>query len=198
MKKCIICGNTSFGPGPNGRMSKLGLPPRCNTCQSLERHRAFRCVAIALNKILDFQKMRALQFSTDRAFDPSWFSEFETSIWGGENSLDVQNIDRKDCSYDFVICNHVIEHVADDYAAVRELVRICSETGLVFLSFPDPLNRDNTSDWGYPKQENHGHYRIYGRDARERFREVLSNVFLIEVVATFRSRINLDTYLVGK
>ena len=161
---CNICGSTNFGLGPGGRLSAdTNMLPRCEKCQSLERHRAFRSALEALRSDA-FSLLRALQFSEDRAVNPTWFSSHEVSIWNGVNSLDLQSIDRPDESYDIVICNHVIEHVADDRSAVRELFRILRPKGFIFLSFPDPLRLGQTRDWGFPDKRQHGHYRVYGRD----------------------------------
>jgi SAM-dependent methyltransferase len=177
MKICNVCGNDSFGEGPGGRLSKLGLMPRCEQCQSLERHRAFRKVADQLSKKFDFKSMAALQFSKDLAFNAEWFNAHLLSVYGGVNSLDLQCIDLKSESFDIVICNHVIEHIQNDYAGLAELIRIVSNSGFVFLSFPDPLGLTKTRDWGYPDEKKHGHYRIYGADAVEKFRPLLDSVF---------------------
>jgi hypothetical protein len=72
-----------------------------------------------------------------------------------------------------VICSHVLEHVADDIAGLRELIRITSKHGFVFMAVPDPINRAVTADWGYPEERQHGHYRLYGRDIQERFRKAI-------------------------
>ncbi len=44
MTICNICENDTFGAGPGGRMSLTGASPRCEKCQSLERHRIYRKV----------------------------------------------------------------------------------------------------------------------------------------------------------
>jgi len=180
---CNICGGNSFGPGPGGRMSaETLLPPRCIHCQSLERHRAFRS-AMNMLRSEDWRSKRVLQFSEDRAVDASWFDLHDVSVYGGENSLDLQAIDRDDESYDIVICNHVMEHVADDQAALKELYRVVRPNGFVFLSFPDPLRRQNTNDWGYPDGRQHGHYRVYGRDIYSRMIAVLPNATIYRSLA---------------
>ncbi len=43
----------------------------------------------------------------------------------------------RDGQFDFVICNHVIEHIANPIALVRELFRIVTPGGLVVLAVPD-------------------------------------------------------------
>lgn len=183
-QSCNICGDNSLGPGPGGRMSYDGVsPPRCTSCQSLERHRAFRSVFDLLNDN-SFNTASVLQFSTDRSNDAKWFASHEISEYEAQNPLDLQNIDRPNNTYDIVVCNHVIEHVADDRAAMRELLRVTKDSGFVFLSFPDPLRLEETTDWGYPDDKQHGHYRLYGQDVRQKFKEELPAVHVFAVTGT--------------
>lgn len=97
------------------------------------------------------------------------FTTFEVSQYGGPNSLDLQSIDRENKAYDMVIVNHVLEHVADDLAALKELDRVCSSTGVVALSVPDLLRIARTREYGRRRDDKHGHYRVYGPDIVERF-----------------------------
>ena len=53
-----------------------------------------------------------------------------------------------DCSFDVVFSHEVIEHVADDSAAAREMVRVLAPGGRIVLFCPNRL---------YPF-ETHGHY----------------------------------------
>ena len=178
---CNICGGNRFGDGPGGRKSPFThRRPKCVECGSLERHRFIRGV---WSRILDhdFRGMRAIQFSSDRAVDPRWFDSVEVSIFGRRNSLDLQAIDRADGVYDVAICNHVLEHVEKDLEGFRELVRILKPDGFLQFSVPFPQGRSDTEEWGYPKPERHGHYRIYGRDLVERFADAQSGVRILEV-----------------
>lgn len=172
--KCPICGGTEFGPGPKGRHSPNGALPRCAGCQSLERHRIFRIMFDRLGPA-SFSGWTAIQFSPDATIDPSWFAAHELSVYGGSSSLDIQKIDRPDASYDLVACSHVIEHVGDDRAALHELLRIAKPDGLLYLAFPDPFREEVTRDWGFPKPEKHGHWRVYGADVVERFKAYIPN-----------------------
>lgn len=167
MKTCPICGNRSFGLGPNGRKSFDGVSlPRCTRCQSLERHRALREFWMRFPKEFLIDR-KVLQFSPDRSVDARWFGSYEVSVYGGENSIDIQHIDRPDGQYDIVICVHVLEHIQDDRLALREMLRIISPLGFILLAVPSPFHREKTVDWGFPKQEEHGHYRVYGGDIGE-------------------------------
>lgn len=177
--QCNICGHTEFGQGPNGRASVEGdCPPRCLGCQSLERHRAFRAAMHTLGRAR-FERRTVLQFSQDPALPAEWQIALEVSIYDGPNSLDLQAVDRPDASYDVVICNHVLEHVADDVAALRELVRIVRPDGFVFLSFPDPLRYDTTHNWGKADPTRHGHYRVYGKDVAGFLRSTLPDIAML-------------------
>lgn len=166
---CAICGGDSFGIGPGGRRAVTGALPRCENCQSLERHRAIRGF---FDRIYDrdlFGRLDVLQFSKDPAVRPEWFRHYEYSVYEGHNSLDMQNIQRDTHSYDLVISNHVLEHVPSDGDALQELCRVVKDDGIVFLTVPDPERRATTTDWGYPDANRHGHFREYGSDIAERF-----------------------------
>jgi len=134
-----------------------------------------------LQKPLNFSRLRVLQFSHDRTVEGRWFKSYELSIYHGRRSLDIQRIDRPSGSYDFVICNHVLEHVADDAKALMEMVRITSEQGFVFLTVPTPHRLTTTKEWGNPDEKQHGHYRIYGKDIVTRFERSIPETISIEI-----------------
>jgi SAM-dependent methyltransferase len=177
---CNICGGTRFEPGPNQRMSSTGRAPRCSQCRSLERHRQLRRVYAFLPA--DFLAgLDVLQLSPDIGVDPAWFRSYEVSEYGGANSLDLQAIDRPDARYDLVICNHVLEHVADDRQGLRELLRVTRAEGFVQITVPSPYTRATTVDWGFPDARAHGHYRGYGRDFLARFGQARADARLLQV-----------------
>ncbi len=179
---CNICGGREFELGPNGRKSSTGKLPRCTGCQSLERHRQLRQIYVQLPSSY-LASLEVLQLSPDIGVDPSWFRSYEVSVFQGENSLDLEAIDRADASYDLIICNHVLEHVADDRKGLRELIRIMRSQGFLQVTVPTPYTRTITVDWGYPKPEAHGHYRGYGKDFIHRFRKAHSGAITLQVEA---------------
>lgn len=179
---CNICGGREFELGPNNRKSSTGKPPRCRGCQSLERHRQLRQIYAQMPPSY-LADLEVLQLSPDIGVDPSWFKSYEVSVFQGENSLNLEAIDRADASYDLVICNHVLEHVADDRKGLRELIRIVRPQGFLQITVPTPYTRAVTVDWGYPKPEAHGHYRGYGKDFIRRFREAHPKAITLQVEA---------------
>ena len=79
--------------------------------------------------------------------EEKWFGGFEVSIYGSNNSLDLQEIEREDGLYDIVICNHVLEHVENDRQAFREILRILKPAGFLQFSVPSPTQYTKTKDW---------------------------------------------------
>jgi SAM-dependent methyltransferase len=179
-KVCNICGGTSYIPGPLGRMALNGEPPQCRKCGSLERHRILRSVWSAISGPM-LKEMSALQFSRDPSVEPDWFCNFEESIYGNINSIDIQAIDRSDESYDVIICNQILEHVEKDTFAFQELVRILKPNGFLQLTVPNPIARQVTEDWGYAKTEFHGHYRHYGIDLIDTFNNACPGIYMLYI-----------------
>jgi SAM-dependent methyltransferase len=92
---------------------------------------------------------------------------------------DVQRLPLADASFDAVLCHHVLEHVADDRAALAELHRVLRPGGWALLQSPirkelaetledaavtDPRERERL----YGQSD---HLRQYGRDYGARLRE---------------------------
>lgn len=178
---CNICGGTKFKPGPGGRLSTTGLLPRCVKCAALERHRIFRGMFDQF-RTSNFKELSCLMFSRDPTVADNWFASLRHSIYGTETSLDVQNIALAKDAYDVVICNHVLEHVPRYQDGFRELVRVAR--AFAFISFPDPHVREVTDDWGYPKPDQHMHYRMFGADIEKRFTVMLPGIKIARAVGT--------------
>lgn len=177
---CNICLGTEFVPGGGGRIHRR-MPPRCKKCGSLERHRVvysfYQKIPLHVR-----QSFKTIQFSIDESIDYSWFKNFERSVYGGRNSLDLMQINRPNSIYDLVICNHVLEHVKNDQQAIAELLRIAKPDGIVQISAPDPLYNEKTRDWGEADPKQWGHYRHYGDDILERLRLPLANTYVLSTI----------------
>lgn len=181
--ECNICGGILFKEGPFGRKTKTGKLPACSHCGSLERHRLIRRVWDCFPlETLNYKQV--LQFSSEPTVEEKWFGGFEVSVYGHSNSLDLQEIERDNCSYDIVICNHVLEHVEKDCQAFCEILRILKPTGFLQFSVPNPKEHIETKDWGYPRPEIHDHFRVYGRDLMLRFTGARPGAHMLEINAT--------------
>ena len=92
--------------------------------------------------------------------------------------FDVQDIPLPDGYADVIICNHLLEHVADDRLALSELFRVMRSGGWGIAMSPVDLTRgetfedDSVTD---PAERTrifgqYDHRRIYGRDYADRLR----------------------------
>jgi len=105
----------------------------------------------------------AIQFSPDGTLAPERFATFESSTYGGENSLDLRNIDRPDGSYDFLSLSQVLDFVDDDRTAFAELSRIASDCAIVHLAFTSVMTAAVSDHYPEPRGA-HGRFHEYGRD----------------------------------
>jgi SAM-dependent methyltransferase len=103
--------------------------------------------------------------------------------------LDVTALDLPDDSFDAVICSHVLEHVGDDAAAMRELRRITAPGGFTLVMVPLALDRAQTYEdetITSPDERRraflqHDHVRLYAPDISGRLQAA---GFAVEVVDT--------------
>lgn len=80
---------------------------------------------------------------------------------------DIQSLSFADNSYDWVLCNHVLEHVINDIAAMRECFRVIRPGGKAIFTIPGDYHSEETVI--YDKPDGNGHYRFYGRDVCRKF-----------------------------
>lgn len=100
-----------------------------------------------------------------------------------------------DEAFDLAICNHVLEHVPDDRAALRELFRVLAPEGWAVVTVPGPdaslgfapglaqtvEDPDARSADARQRRFGHpGHLRQYGRDLADRLRVAGFSVAFIE------------------
>jgi SAM-dependent methyltransferase len=101
--------------------------------------------------------------------------------------LDVTALDLPDGAFDAVICSHVLEHVPDDRAAMRELRRVTAPGGLALVMVPLALDRAKTYEDASitePADRERAflqsdHVRLYAPDITDRLRAA---GFAVEVV----------------
>jgi SAM-dependent methyltransferase len=95
----------------------------------------------------------------------------------GVEKIDILQIPYADCAFDFVIANHVLEHVYDDTRGLEELYRVLRPGGFAILQTPFSNLLENTlCDDGVrtPRDRLHiygqeDHVRLYGKDIFTRF-----------------------------
>jgi SAM-dependent methyltransferase len=176
-RECPCCG------GHFRRMSRRrisGWGGICPRCRSHPRHRA---IALLLARG-DLPGRRLLHFAPEPLFDPVFarLPDVERVTADlhvpADLRLDITGMDLPDSSFDLILCSHVLEHVPDDRAALRELRRVLTDGGLSLVLVPyrpgvttyeDP---SITSPLGrmvaFGQQD---HTRIYGNDLPDRLGE---------------------------
>jgi hypothetical protein len=181
MAVCNICGGAEFVPGPNDRLAETGAPPRCSGCFSLERHRSVReCFSRFPAELLGWR--RAIQFAPDRSLDPGWFRSYEESQYEGENSIDLQEVDRPAGSYDLISLSSVLEFVPDDRRAFSELLRIGSPGCIVHCTFTPAATDAPTHHYDRP-HGTFGRRHLYGTDLTEWFETAARGLTAVVTVA---------------
>lgn len=81
----------------------------------------------------------------------------------------------KDKLFDYIIANHILEHISDEAKAICEMKRCLKDDSVIVLSFPVCMEIDTLEDEAYNTEElrekHYGqkdHVRLYGRDYKER------------------------------
>jgi len=89
--------------------------------------------------------------------------------------VDLTNILFCDAVFDYIILNHVLEHISKEKIAIQELKRVLKTDGVIIMSFPICMDSDTYEDKSvvtdvdrkiYFGQEDH--VRLYGKDYKER------------------------------
>ena len=174
---CPLCGWRGFRFDPYGNRALRRNDAHCPICGSLERHRVAR---LLLEGRLGGGH-RVLHMAPERQMIPwlvSLSSEYlNADLYGlAMVKMDLTATGLPTASKTLVWCSHVLEHIVDDMAALREVRRILAPGGLLVLQVPiggdstyeDP--RVTTDDERLEKYLQEDHVRLYGRDLADRVR----------------------------
>jgi SAM-dependent methyltransferase len=180
--ECPICKKHYKKFLPYGRIN-----PRanalCPNCLSLERH---RLIWVYLQEKTNFfsEKLNVLHIAPE----PCFMKRFEKQH--GDNyitadiesplakvKMDIHQIPFPENRFDVVLCNHVLEHVADDIKAMREIHRVLKPRGYAILQVPffapvpEVTFEDNTITDPRAREKAFGqddHVRMFGKDYAKR------------------------------
>jgi len=178
-RTCPICGyhGVFISVGHPGRWDA-----RCLNCGSRERHRLLH-LWITEDGGDKLAGKRVLHFAPEKAFMRRMHGNklYETADLmqdGVTHRVDITDTKLPDGAYDVVMANHVLEHIPDDRAALRELYRLLKPGGNALLTVPINPTRptyENPSITTAPERwahfSAHDHLRYYGLDFTERLTE---------------------------
>jgi SAM-dependent methyltransferase len=116
-----------------------------------------------------FKKMENLEYTTTDLYSPL-----------ADVKADICNLPFKDNSFNFILCNHVLEHIPNDTKAMQELYRVLAPGGTAILQIPQDLSRavtfeDNSITSRKERAKIFGQYdhvRVYGRDYFDKLRDI--------------------------
>jgi SAM-dependent methyltransferase len=199
-KVCPICGN-EFWVFLSGGTFGTRKNASCPYCGSLERHRAlylfFRKQTDLFDRnesslpvsILHFAPEPCLYEKIRNIANLDYFPvDFDSSVQGIRDVIDIQNVKYGDGIFDIIICNHVLEHIPDDHAAMRELNRILKQEGTAYINTPVDYSRDVTlenPEYNTPELRTRyygqfDHVRYYGNDYVSKLEDAGFSVRVIE------------------
>jgi len=95
-------------------------------------------------------------------------------------SADICHLPFAENEFDFILCNHVLEHIPDDFKAMQEIYRVLKPGGTAILQIPLENDREVTFEDDSitdPKERarifgQYDHVRVYGTDYFERLEKV--------------------------
>lgn len=178
---------------------------------SLERHRLFW---LYLKNETSFftENHKVLHFAPEQAFYKRFRKmknlEYITTDLNSplaDVKADICNLPFQDNEFDFIFCNHVLEHIPDDTKAMQELYRVLTPGGTGIFQIPQDLSRELTFEDNsiIDKKERtkifgqYDHVRVYGRDYFDKLRSIGFNVSEENYTKTL-SETQLDKYRLAK
>ena len=154
----------------------------CPKCLTLERH---RLLWLFLQQKTDFftKEISLLHIAPEQCFYKLFKKQKNLKYTTADlNSpiadvhCDIHEMPFEDNSYDVVLCNHVLEHVADSHKAMTEIYRVLKPGGWAVMQVPldnsiavtleDPtITSDEDREKHYWQKD---HVRLFGRDYQQK------------------------------
>ena len=183
---CSCCGTRTHAFIHLSDYARVTWNAACPACDSRSRHRG---LAVLLPRVLAERPdlHRTLHFAPEAVLARLLTSleqlGCETTdledVGVDHPGEDIQKLSFADGSYDLVLCNHVLEHIRDDAAALEELARVLSPPGLAVITVPCDWQAAETKTFRTVRPG--GHYRHYGRDFADRLRQVFGSVEVVDL-----------------
>lgn len=181
--ECPVCGNHFRKFLPYG--NKAGVNRLCPVCLSLERH---RLMWLYLKNHSDFfsKDSKVLHIAPEQPFYKRFRKAVNLDYTTGDLvspladiHFDIMKIPLEDNTYDWVICNHVLEHVESDIKAMQEILRILKPGGRAIMQVPiNYTYKETHEDLSItdPKERErvfgqYDHVRWHGLDYPERIKQ---------------------------
>jgi len=183
MSECPVCNweGEKFLPYEHGPIKRDNAI--CPACNSKERH---RLLGLYLRRILQqdgiFKKILHIAPEEGlanllKSYDNISYISADLNPERGMVQEDITHLSFPDNNFDIILCVDVLEHISDDFKAMKELYRVLNFGKIAILQVPimdsdttfedptitSPIEREN---FFFQKD----HVRVYGRDYRDRLR----------------------------
>ena len=191
--KCIICDGEFENYIPAGSTEELfqkhhivggGVRKNClcPKCGKMDRERFLYYVIKNKTKISELNG-RILHFAPEETI-VNYIGEnknidyytCDIELGRAMHIVDITDIQFKDETFDYLICNHVMEHIPDEAKAVSEIKRVLKKKGKWIFSFPICLDMTTQEDKNIKTPEERlkyygqeDHVRLYGKDYLKRY-----------------------------
>lgn len=153
----------------------------CPLCGSLDRNRWVWYILENETEIFK-KKSSILHFAPEKGIETGirerdYLEYITADIQEGkaDQVVDITNITFPDQKFDYIICNHILEHIKDESKALSELKRCIKEDGKIIFSVPicweqETVEDDNitTSEQRLLEYGQSDHVRLYGNDLQKR------------------------------
>jgi SAM-dependent methyltransferase len=189
---CGCCGTAGYAFVHLSNRLRIAWHSACPGCDSRSRHRG---LALLIPETLGNSagRRRVLHFAPEAVLRNVLLQlpnvEYRTTDLFVEDvdypSENIEALSFQPCSFDVVLCNHVLEHVANDAAAVRELARILAPSGVAIITIPGEWTRQKTIT--FPNTDLNGHYRDYGLEVKDLLQRHFAAVELVDMHALDRA-----------
>ena len=183
--RCSCCGHTGRRFLHVRNRLRTAWNSACPRCDSRSRHRG---LALLIPKLLAERKTKArvLHVSPEmvlgRVVEPL-AAAYHTSAFAASGvtypAEDLTNPSIPPGSYDMVLCNHVLEHIKDDAAAVAGMAWILAKDGTAVVTIPGIFTRHETVH--FPDDSLGGHWRDYGNDVMDLFARSFEHVERVDL-----------------
>ena len=183
--ECPICRKSFKKFFPYGREARDNA--LCTNCLSLERHRLIYLYLKRKTSIFtkDTQVLHiapeACLIDILKKSDNIEYTSADLYSPLADIKMDIHNMPLDDNNFDFILCNHVLEHVENDIKALSEIKRVLKKGGRAIVQvpfyhpIPDKTIEDKSITSKADREKIYGqddHVRKYGKDYYKRLKEV--------------------------
>jgi len=182
---CPCCNWTGSAFITTCNSKRVNYNSNCPNCDSRSRHRG---LSTLLAHSLENKNLNLIFFAPEKILVKILNDKLEniniqtTDFYSTDVDFpkeDIQNLSFANQRFDYILCNHVIEHVPNDDLAFKELSRILKKNGKTIITIPGDYHLNTTVE--FKQTDSNGHFRHYGLDVINKMKSYFSEVDVIDL-----------------